>query len=72
MPSKTTINWLFNDKCGIYSLLVLIRKLHFFSTKVLSVYYILKLVLLWQILLAVRDNDVVQAVNRKTDVRYNF
>ena len=29
MPSKTTINWLFND--AIYSLLVLIEKLAFFS-----------------------------------------
>ena len=29
MPSKITINWLFND--AIYSLLVLIEKLAFFS-----------------------------------------
>ena len=39
MPSKTTINWLFNV---IYSLLVLIEKLAFFQPAVLKVYYILK------------------------------
>ena len=36
MPSKTTINWLFNDIDLIYSLLVLIYKLRFFNKQLIG------------------------------------